>query len=211
MGDCFKRALEMTLSMQQYSQKYNMILFNYIFYKWKWGFVLCFFLTLLDLIISFGFSIQETTRREPCILLVILTIYLITALCMMFIAISWILFYYKFYDGSIFVQFFAYNQFTIILYFVLKMLIIFIYIPDGYISSEYMDSLINQVHFQVIWGLISIPQLIKGGLLPCLINLVSLIITGVLILFLFPGFWNLHFYRVNYDELLTLIPIEDKK
>ena len=169
MQDCFKKALGRVLSMQQYSQKYNMILFNYIFYKVKWIFFLCFLFALLDLSISFTLSIISIHPKIIYILAIFITFYLITTLYMLFAAIASIMFN-NLYNKDMLRQFFFYNQLTLILYLIVKSIIIFVYIPDS--SSDISKYFIDRIYLQLIWGIISVPFLIKAGLLPLLLKFI---------------------------------------
>ena len=187
MGSCIHKLLELNFSMQQHSQEFNMRLFSYILLKYRWTLIPAFISTILNIIFTLyvGIQIDSKVTYILCIFNILL---LFLAIIIIFHAIETYLFngYDDIFQYCEVVCSFTFSNIFIIPFFIIRLLIIFIYLPQC--SDSYIPSGFTPLTFIIIWELISVPMLFSIGLIPCLLNTIILIFTAIFIILLSPGF-----------------------
>ena len=169
MGSCIHKLLELNFSMQQRSQEFNMRLFSYILLKYRWTLIPAFISTILNIIFTLyvGIKIDSKVTYILCIFNILL---LFLAISLIFHAIETYLFngfnaIYQYIDVKCL---FIFGNCIIIPFFIIRILIIFVYLPQC--SDSYIPSGFTSVTFIIIWELTSVPMLFSLGLIPCLLK-----------------------------------------
>ena len=200
MGSCIHKLLELNFSMQQHSQEFNMRLFSYSLLKYRWTLIPAFISTILNIIFTLyvGIKIDSKVTYILCIFNILL---LFLAINIIFHAIETYL-----YNGTdVNLHYINVNcsfiicNIIIIPFFIIRLLIIFVYLPQC--SDSYIPSGFTPLTFIIIWELTSVPMLFSLGLIPCLLNAIILIFTAIFIILLSPGFCSdkqFVYYHMNF-------------
>ena len=201
MGSCIHKLLELNFSMQQRSQEFNMRLFSYILLKYRWTLIPAFISTILNIIFTLyvGIQIDSKVTYILCIFNILL---LFLVMIIIFFAITTYLFIRN--DDidqycEVVVGLFTFSNIFIIPLFIIRLLIIFVYLPQC--SDSYIPSGFTPLTFIIIWELTSVPLFFSLGLIPCLLNTIILIFTAIFILLLSPGFCykkQFVYYHMNF-------------
>ena len=200
MGSCIHKLLELNFSMQQHSQEFNMRLFSYSLLKYRWTLIPAFISTILNIIFTLYVEIKIDSK-VTYILCIFNILLLFLAINIIFHAIETYL-----YNGTdVNLHYINVNcsfiicNIIIIPFFIIRILIIFVYLPQC--SDSYIPSGFTPLTFIIIWELTLVPMLFSLGLIPCLLNAIILIFTAIFIILLSPGFCykkQFVYYHMNF-------------
>ena len=102
--------------------------------------------------------------------------------------------------------FFVFSNTICVPYLILKLLIVFIYIPQFSIPNQFPTLTILQL--QIFFGLLSIALFLWAGMIFCIIYWISLVFIGLLMIFIFPGIFcskDLDYYKISENEYFIII------